>query len=64
MIYFLKSKMHGRPMNLASGVIQVPKLLECTSGSPNLVIGSHEVQISIIDFKPPTWPADCAVTWL
>ena len=39
--------MHRRPLNLAGGVIPVPKLPKCTSKSLNLLIGSLEVQIIV-----------------
>ena len=43
----IKSKMHRRLLNLAVGVIQIPKLSKCTSGSLNLLIGSCGVQITV-----------------
>ena len=39
--------MHRRPLNLAGGVIPVPKLPKCISKSLNLLIGSREVQITV-----------------
>ena len=39
--------MHRRPLNLAWGVVPVPKLPKCTSKSLNLLIGSLEVQIIV-----------------
>ena len=47
--------MHRRPLNLVAGVISVPKLSKYTS---NLLIGSHEVQITIILVKHPACQGD------
>jgi len=62
-LHFLRSKMRCRPLNLAGGVIQVPKLSKCTSASPNLLFGSHEVQITITLVKPPACQANWTLTW-
>ena len=54
--------MHRRPLNLAGGVIPVPKLPKCTSESLNLLIGSHEVQITIPLVKPSACDVDVDLT--
>jgi len=48
--------MHRRPLNLAAGVIPVPKLSKYTSRSPNLLIASYEIQTTVTLVKQPlTW---------
>jgi hypothetical protein len=55
--------MHHRSLNLAADVIQIPKLSKCTSMSPNLLIDSCEVQISLRLVKSSTCQANWTLTW-
>ena len=54
--------MHRRPLNLAGGVIPVPKLPKYTSESLNLLIGSREVQITVPLVKPSACDVDVDLT--